>query len=85
MAIKKRINTISNKKAIEELADELADKPYGEDKKMDTIVRVTISLPSSMLYAIEDLAKYNKRKKGELRSVSAIVRNCLEQNLKLND
>lgn len=85
MAIKKRTNIVNNQESIENLANELADKPYGEDKKTDNIVRATISLPSSMLFAIEDLAKKNKRNKSELRSVSAIIRNCLEKNLKLEN
>ena len=83
MAIKKRIRIVNNKNAIENLADELADKPYGEDKKNDSTVRTTISLPSSVLFALEDLAKVNKRNKNGLKSVSAIIRNCINKTLKL--
>lgn len=83
MAIKKRISVVGNQSAIESLANELADKPYGEDKKNDFTVRTTISLPSSVLFALEDLAKVNKRNKNDLKSVSAIIRNCINNTLKL--
>lgn len=81
MAIKKRSN--DNKLAIEALANELSDKPYGEKKQEYSLARTTITLPSSLLFHLEDMAKHNKRKKNELRSVSAIIRNCIEKNLDL--
>lgn len=83
MAIKQRISSFSDKLAIENIANELADRPYGEQKKDDSITRATISLPCSILFKLEDLAKDNKRKKGELRSVSAIIRHCIEKTLHL--
>lgn len=81
MVIKKRNN--SNQKKIEDLAKELADKPYGEEKKEDVLVRTTITLPSSVLFTLEDMAKDNKRNRNNLRSVSAIIRNCIEKTLGL--
>jgi hypothetical protein len=54
-----------------------AARGYGEDK----LVRTTISLPSSLLYKLEDMALENKRKNKDFRSVSAIIRFCIEQKL----
>ena len=81
MAIKQRISNISDKLAIENIANELADRPYWEQKKDDSITRTTISLPCSILFKLEDLAKDNKRKKREFRSVSAIIRHCIKETL----
>lgn len=81
MAIKKRIKTNIDKIDVENLAKELADKPYGQ--KYDNIIRTTISLPASILFKLEDMAITNKRNKNNLRSVSAIVRNCIEKQLNL--
>jgi hypothetical protein len=83
MGIKKRTSLEKNK-AIEALANQLADKPYGEEKEDNTLIRTTISLPSSVLFALEDIAKTNKRKKNDLRSVSAIIRDCIEKTLRLS-
>ncbi len=79
MTIKKRIPTVINKKAIENLANELADKPYGQ--AYDTLARTTITLPTSVLLKLEDIARDNKRKKNSLKSVSAIIRDCIERCL----
>lgn len=80
MTIKKRTHSTNvDKTEIEKLANELADKPYGQ--KPVTIVRTTISLPESVLSKLEDLARSNKRKKEELKSVSAIIRYCIEKCL----
>jgi len=69
----------TNPKAVEALADTLADKPYGEDKKViDEIVRTSISLPKSLLQTIEDRAMWNKRDGKDLKNVSAIVRFALD-------
>ena len=79
MTIKKRIPNIIDKKAIENLANELADKPYGQYH--NNLARTTITLPTSVLLKIEDIARDNKRKKSSLKSVSAIVRDCIEKCL----
>jgi len=70
----------------EALAQKLADKPYGEKEKPEPVVeekqsRTTISLPTSLLREIEDLALQNKRDKKDPRSVSALVREALQQYL----
>ena len=75
MTIKKR--TLTKENAIETLANELCDKPYG-DTKYEDISRVTISLPSAVLRKLEDLAINNKRNKRDLKSVSALVRYSIE-------
>jgi len=73
----------TNPKAVEALADTLADKPYGEDKKIpDEIVRTSISLPKSQLQKLEDLAMVNKREGKGLKNISAIVRAGLDLYLK---
>jgi hypothetical protein len=77
MVIKKRNNP--SQENIEKLAYELADKPYGEKKKEDILMRTTITLPSSILFALEDMAKNNKRSKNDLRSVSALIRDSIEK------
>ena len=74
MIIKKRNYTPQNKD-IEYLADELADKPYDENKNLNNkIIRTTITLPASMLHKLEDSALKNKRENKDLKSVSAIIR-----------
>lgn len=84
MAIKKRDNSTDKKKAIENLANELADRPYGmKEEDNDELVRTTITLSKSLLFKLEDLAKNNKRKKEDLRSVSAIIRYCIDKSLSL--
>lgn len=60
--------------AIESLANELSEKPYGSKKSYDKMVRTTISLDSEVLIKLEDFAQKNKRDKKDLKSVSAIVR-----------
>jgi hypothetical protein len=74
--IKKRDNSLAQ---IETLANELADKPYDKNKlSEDKLVRTTISLPSSLLYKLEDMALKNKRENKNPRSVSAIIRYFIE-------
>ena len=84
MAIKIRASIVKKQSAIEELVNTLADKPYGDEKENKSIVRTTVSLPASVLFTLEDLAKINKRNKNDLRSVSAIIRNCIEKTLGLS-
>jgi len=80
-------STITPEQA-DELAQRLADKPYGDpekttpDKDSEKQSRTTISLNESMLLRVEDLALKNKRNGKELKSVSAIVREALELYLK---
>lgn len=69
----------------EELAERLADKPYGSIEKpekdraeQEKQCRTTISLGESMLRRTEDLALKNKRSGIEPKNVSAIVREALE-------
>ena len=81
MAIKNR-RPVSDQD-INRLADDLADKAYGEQKKAndDPLVRTSITIPQSMLFALEDAAVKNKRNGDELKSVSAIVRAAVETYL----
>ena len=78
MVLKKR-NSGIDKLAVENLANELADKPY--DQEQDNIVRTTITLPESVLYKLEDMAIRNKRQKKGLRSVSALIRESIKSYL----
>lgn len=67
------------------LASMLADKPYGDEKKVhevqEKLTRTTISLPESLLRQCEDLALNNKRNGLEPKNVSALVRAALEDYL----
>lgn len=64
------------------LANQLADRPYGEKKALpaiqETTARTTISLPKSLLRELEDRALDNKRAGIEPKNVSAMIRNALE-------
>lgn len=86
MAIKSRINhsSANRHEVIQKLADELADKPYGPNvqeipSSVEENSRITIVLPKKMLFMLEDEAMKNKRDGHELRSVSAIIRSCLQK------
>lgn len=70
----------SNKNAaIEELAKELSEKPYGASKEASPkMVRTTISLDAGVLFKLEDFANKNKREKKDFKSVSAIVRTAVD-------
>ncbi len=64
------------------LANRLADRPYGKEKKLPVIqeatVRTTISLPGNLLRALEDRALDNKRAGIEPKNVSALIRDALD-------
>lgn len=79
MVLKKRTNP-SNSSTIDKLANELSDRPYGTSKIDHTMVRTTINIPKSMLFELEDTAQKNRRSNESLRSVSALIRNCIEKN-----
>lgn len=81
MALKKRTKPTS--KEIDNIANELADKPYGQENEKN-LSRTTITLPSSLLFELEDMARVNKRKSKPLKSVSAIIRYYLETHFKSN-
>lgn len=80
MALKQRNRPTDENKAINQLADELADKGYGDEKKADNdpIVGTSITLPQSMLIWLEDEALKNKRSGTGPKSVSAILRSLVE-------
>lgn len=80
MAIKQRSRPDIANKDINRLANELADKGYGDEKRTDDdpLVRTSITLPRSMLIRLEDEATKNKRSGQEPRSVSAIIRAAVE-------
>ncbi len=63
----------------EALARQLADRPYGQEKKVDDLVRTSFTLPKALLTELEDEALANKRSGREPKSVSAIIREALEQ------
>jgi len=80
MSIRKRVTEQNgSNNAIETLANELADRPYGQ--KQDIQVRTSISLPASVLQKLEDIARENKRSKNSLKSVSAIIRHCIKKGV----
>lgn len=65
----------------EKLAQQLADKPYGGVKESAEAKAqaVSISLPPAMIEKLQDAALANKRGGGDLKTVSAIVRDALER------
>jgi len=83
MAIKKRE---AKAEAVEKLVKELVDKPYGGEanNEKERLVRTSLSLPASMHETLEDMAIQNKRAGRELRTVSAIVREAIENYLNGN-
>lgn len=82
MVLKKRPTNKEDTDPIEALADALADKPFDTQKFVndESVTRTSITLPAYLLRIIEDAAIKNKRNKSNLRSVSAIIRYCLEQH-----
>ena len=63
--VKPRSQQASSKKvdpkAVEELADSLADKPYGKPQPSEEVIeRLTIALPVSLYDELEVLAKSQK-------------------------
>jgi len=77
MPIKKR-QSITEK--AEKLANELADRPYGDTPNdQEEYVVTSISITKSLLHRAEDLVTKNKRANIEPKNVSALVRNALEQ------
>lgn len=80
MAIKQRNRPEVGNKEISKLADELADKGYGDERKIndDPLVRTSITIPRSMLIWLEDEATKNKRSGSDLKSVSAIIRAAID-------
>lgn len=72
--------------AIDEFVNSMADKPYGaapvKPAEKEEITSISITLPVSMRDELDMLALKRKREKAENRTVSAIVREALEQYLK---
>lgn len=70
------------------LASQLADKPYGDEKRqeepLEKLARTSISLPEALLRQCEDTALSNKRNGIEPKNVSALIRAALEKYLKIN-
>jgi hypothetical protein len=85
--VKKRSETATGKKTATSkdadlLADQLADRKYGEPiLENETMTRTTISLPESMLIQLEDITRVNKRTKQEPNNVSALVRLAIDSYL----
>ncbi|MGR5364324.1 hypothetical protein ACPV54_25960 [Vibrio mediterranei] len=74
-----QLSSSSRNAAIEELAEELSEKPYGSSKERPAkMARTTISLEADILFKLEDFAKKNKREKKEFKSVSSIVRSAVD-------
>ncbi|MFA3763124.1 hypothetical protein [Yersinia sp. 2466 StPb PI] len=71
----------------EALANRLADRPYGEEKKPslqpEALTRTTISLPEGLLRELEDRALANKRAGVAPKNVSALVREAIDAYFKM--
>ena len=68
------------------LADELADKAYGEKLPSDVIedeefIVTSISIQRSMLHQLEDLAFRNKRRMSGPKTISALIRKAVSSLL----
>lgn len=70
----------------EEIANRLADRPYGDSSvptpaqaEASLLKRTSISIPAELLEKVEDTALKNKRQGNEPKSVSAIIRDALNQ------
>lgn len=72
MAIKVRT---SQEKAAEQFINKMADKPYGEE---DRVERITISLDGSLYDKIENIVRARRKNKEENRTISAFIREVLE-------
>lgn len=72
---------IATPEQAEKLAQQLADKPYGgaKDSPEPKAQNISISLPPAMIEKLQDAALANKRGGGHLKTVSAIVRDALDQ------
>ena len=64
------------------LEDNFLDGAEGSGQKVK-LARTTISLPASLLEAVEDQARDNKRNNQIDNSVSAIVKRALEAHMKI--
>jgi hypothetical protein len=80
-------NKVSDHDAIAKAADELSDKPYGFaqtktipiTEEQDPLERITITLPRSLRYRLDDLALQRKRNNHPEKNASAILRVALER------
>lgn len=90
MALKKPSAQAVRKKHVSEaeaeaLANRIADRPYGTAEvsaakaEVSQLKRTSISLDAGMLELLEDTALKNKREGTEPKSVSAIVRDALDE------
>jgi hypothetical protein len=63
------------------LADQIADKPYGGVKAVaePKAQNISISLPPALIVKLQDAAITNKRGSGDLKTVSAIIKDALEK------
>lgn len=70
----------------EKLANEMADKPYGEtvNPREQEEERLTISLSGALYDAVNELARERKRRKIPNKSMSGIVREAITQYLNHN-
>jgi len=90
---KRSVKPAPDIKAIDLLADSMADKPYGnlpeEPKKQvspekttkEELVPITVTIPVEMRDQLDQLVLKRKREKAEDRTVSAIVRKAIDQHV----
>lgn len=84
MPLKKPVKSIKTdlNQAAEDLANQLADRPYGAQKNVtktpESLLRTSITLPENLFRKIEDYALHNKRAKQGPKSVSAVIRDALD-------
>ena len=77
------VNKRNIKQKAEKLADEMADRPYGEEK--EEIISKSISIPKSLYKTLEKIALNNKHEEKEPKSVSALIRVAVDEHLVKNN
>lgn len=69
----------SQEKTSEKFINEMADKPYGN---ADRLERITISLNGKLYDKVDELVRKRRRNKEDNRTLSAFIREALEQYIR---
>ncbi len=68
----------SEEKSPEKFINNMADKPYGLNERVE---RITISLSGELFDKIDEIVRKRKRAKQENRTVSAFLREVIESTI----
>ena len=75
MTIKIRNTDILDTSAAEKFINEMVDKPYGINERIE---RITISIDGGLYDKLDDIVRSRKRQKQENRTISALLREAVE-------